>query len=58
MNTAGFNLSETVKKLSQNTIIFLVPINIPELAASEFFSNFVWPPEDAAIVFLKAGILN
>ena len=38
-------------------MIFLVPINIPELAASEFFSNFVWPPEGAAIKSLKVGIL-
>ena len=47
-----------LKKWPQNTIIFLVPMNIPELAPSDFFSNFVWPPEGAAIVFLKIGILS
>ena len=42
-STIGLNWSETFKnKLLQNMIIFLVPMNIPELAASEFFSNFVW----------------
>ena len=39
-------------------IIFSLPMNIPELAASDFFKNFVWPPEGAAIVFLKIGILS
>ena len=33
-------------------------MNIPELAPSDFFSNFVWPPEGAAIIFLKVGILS
>ena len=33
-------------------------MNIPELAASVFFSNFVWLPEGAAIKSLKVGILN
>ena len=32
--------------------------NIPELAQSDFFSNFVWPPEGAAIIFLKVRILS
>ena len=52
--TVGLSQSETVKKKSpQNTITFLVPTDIPELAASEFFSNFVWTPEGAPIILLK-----
>ena len=47
-----------LKKWPQNMIIFLVPMNIPEFAPSDFFSNFVSPPEGAAIIFLKVGILS
>ena len=49
---------ELLKRWPQNTIIFLVPMNIPELAPSDFFSNFVWPPEGAEIIFLKVRILS
>ena len=33
-------------------------MNIPEFAPSDFFSNFVSPPEGAAIIFLKVEILS
>ena len=33
-------------------------MNILELAASEFFSNFVWTLEGAPIILLKAWILS
>ena len=30
-------------------------MNIPELAANEFFSNFVWTPEGAQIILVPYG---
>ena len=45
-------------KWPQDMIIFWLPINISYLAAGEFFSNFVWPPEGTAIKLLNVEILG
>ena len=57
-STVCLNQSEAVKRMTTNYDHILVPMDIPELAASVFLSNFVWPLEGVAIKSLKVGILN